>query len=116
MDVADPELTPAGDKLAALRGARAETLRFYDTRSGRPVVSPCWLSEPTGGSAAGPTWSPDGAALAWAEADGIWTTPVPGPLDTLDCMSLAPRLIIPGGSQPDLGPAPATPPAGEQAG
>jgi hypothetical protein len=72
-DVGDPELTPAGDKLVALRGANAETIRFYDTRSGRPVVSPCGLGEPVGGSAAEPTWAPDGSAVAWAEGDGIWS-------------------------------------------
>src|SRR3712207_2598590 len=97
MDVADPEATPAGDKIAALRGARAETIRFYDLRGGRPVVAPCHFAEPVGGSFAGPTWSPDGGALAWAEADGIWASPV-GPLDTTDCATFgAPRLIIPGG-------------------
>ena len=83
-DVGDAELTPAGDKLVALRGENAQTIRFYDTRSGRPVVSACYLGNPVGGSAADPTWAPDGSAAAWAEGDGIWATPV-GPLDTTDC-------------------------------
>jgi Tol biopolymer transport system component len=103
-NVADPELSPAGDRLAVLRGNGHETIRFYDTRGAKPAVSPCWLSQPVGGSAASPTWAPDGRALAWTEGDGIWTTPV-GPLDTADCSWAAPKLTIPGASQPDWGPA-----------
>ncbi len=103
-DVGDAEATPAADKLAALRGPSAETIRFYDLRSGAPVVAACYLSNPVGGSAADPTWAPDGSALAWAEGDGVWMTPV-GALDTTDCSWGQPRLIIPGGSQPDWGPA-----------
>ena len=49
-----------------------ETIRFYDLRGDAPVVSPCYLGEPVGGSAADPTWAPDGSAVAWAEGDGIW--------------------------------------------
>jgi hypothetical protein len=59
---------------------------------------------PVGGSAAGPTWAPDGTALAWQEGDGIWSTPV-GALGSLDCGWSAPRVVIPGGSEPDWGPA-----------
>jgi len=103
-DVGDPELTPAGDKLVALRGFSGETIRFYDTRSGRPVVSGCYLGNPVGGSAADPTWAPDGRAVAWAEGDGVWSTPV-GALDSTDCSWGKPRLIIAGASQPDWGPA-----------
>ena len=107
-DVGDAELTPAGDKLVALRGAGGQTIRFYDTRSGRPVVSECYLAEPVGGSAADPTWAPDGGAVAWAEGDGIWSTPV-GPLNSADCSWAQPRRIITGASQPDWGPSDATP-------
>ena len=83
-DVGDAEATRAGDKLVALRGFAGETIRFYDLRGDSPVVSPCYLGEPVGGSAAGPTWAPDGNAVAWAEGDGIWATPV-GALDSTDC-------------------------------
>jgi hypothetical protein len=103
-DVGDAELTPAGDKLVALRGINQETIRFYDTRSGHPVVSECYLGQPVGGSAADPTWAPDGSAVAWAEGDGIWSTPV-GALATADCSWAKPHLIIAGASQPDWGPA-----------
>jgi hypothetical protein len=103
-DVGDAELTPAGDKLVALRGPNAETIRFYDTRSGRPRISACGLGEPVGGSAADPTWAPDGSAVAWTEGDGIWTTPV-GALDSTDCTWEQPHRIIAGASQPDWGPA-----------
>ncbi len=109
-DVGDAELTPAGDKLVALRGVSQETIRFYDVRSARPVVSECYLGQPVGGSAADPTWAPDGSAVAWAEGDGIWSTPV-GALDSADCSWAKPHLLIAGGSQPDWGPADATPAA-----
>jgi hypothetical protein len=103
-DVGDAEATRAGDKLVALRGPSAQTIRFYDTRSGRPVVSECYLGNPVGGSAADPTWAPDGSAVAWAEGDGIWSTPV-GALDSTDCSWGNPHLIIAGATQPDWGPA-----------
>ena len=114
-DVGDPELTPAGDKLVALRGANAETIRFYDMRGGRPVVSACGLGEPVGGSVADPTWAPDGSAVAWAEGDGVWTTPV-GALDSTDCSWAQPHRIIAGASQPDWGPADVTPAAAQAPG
>jgi hypothetical protein len=107
-DIADPEVTPAGDKLAALRGGSGETIRFYDTRGAVPVISPCYLAQPVGGSAVSPTWAPDGTALAWQEGDGIWSTPV-GALDRQDCGWAAPRLLIPGGSEPDWGPVDVSP-------
>jgi hypothetical protein len=107
-DVGDAELTPAADKLVALRGISQQTIRFYDTRSGHPVVSECYLAQPVGGSAADPTWAPDGSAVAWTEGDGIWSTPV-GALDSPDCSWATPHLIIAGASQPDWGPADVTP-------
>ena len=70
-----------------------ETIRFYDTRGEHPVVSECYLGQPVGGSAADPTWAPDGSAVAWAEGDGIWSTPV-GALDSTDCSWAKPHLII----------------------
>jgi hypothetical protein len=109
-DVGDAELTPNGDKLVALRGISQDTIRFYDTRSARAVVSGCYLGQPVGGSAADPTWAPDGSAVAWAEGDGIWSMPV-GALDSPDCSWASPRLIIAGASQPDWGPADVTPAA-----
>jgi hypothetical protein len=61
-DVGDAEATRAGDKLVALRGSGGETIRFYDLRGDVPVVSPCYLGQPVGGSVAGPTWAPGGGA------------------------------------------------------
>ena len=114
-DVGDAELTPAGDKLVALRGVSQETIRFYYSRSGRAIVSGCYLAQPVGGSAADPTWAPDGRAVAWAEGDGIWSTPV-GALDSADCSWAKPHLVIPGASQPDWGPADAPKPPAPQRG
>jgi hypothetical protein len=53
-------------------------------------------------SIASPTLSPDGSLLAWAENDGIHMASTAN-LD--DCASLAPRLVVPGGSYPSFGKA-----------
>lgn len=100
------ELTRGRDKLAMLRGdmvrASGNSIQLYSVSdlSSAPRAWPCAVQGATGGEFGKPTWAPSGAALTWAEADGIWTSPVGG-----DCASLAPRLTIPGGGQPDWGPA-----------
>jgi hypothetical protein len=48
-DLADPELTKAGDKLVTLRGPDQETIRFYDMRSGPPVISESASASPSVG-------------------------------------------------------------------
>ena len=50
---------------------------------------------------AGPTWSPDSTAVAWAGSGGIWIK-----RNAATCTSPAPRLVIRGGSAPDWSPAP----------
>ena len=49
-----------------------------------------------------PTWSPEGDALAWEEADGIHVAAL-GDLGA--CESAARPLVVPGGRDPDWGPA-----------
>ena len=54
-----------------------------------------------------PTFSPDGGALAWAAGDGIHVAAVPAFAAgcTLDGATPNPPLVIPGGTEPDWGPA-----------
>ena len=81
--------------------ARAPTWVTGNARTGTPPTHPEAMCV-TGGlkGIAGPTFSPDGHSLAWAEPDGIWTK---SDLDT--CGNPQPALAIPGGSEPDWGPA-----------
>lgn len=54
-----------------------------------------------------PTFSPDGSAVAWSEADGIHTTPAT--LNDCSGVTAGDHLVIPGGSQPFWGPADVNP-------
>src|SRR5918992_5033151 len=64
-------------------------------------------SGPAGGKYATPTFSPDGTRLAFAEGDGIRVVNVPSFAAgcTTDGASPNTQMLIPGGSQPDWGPA-----------
>ena len=92
----DGELTRQGDKLVAV--GDQNDLRFYDAGAQLRCVM-------TGfnGDISDPTWSPDGSALAWEEADGIHVATL---ADPAACASVARPLVIPGGQDPDWGPAP----------
>ena len=96
----DGELSAQGDRLAALGN---DTIRLYDVPGG-PLNAPVFRCAISGfaGKASGPTWTPDGRTLAWGEDDGIHTMR----LDDLGACDSAPRtLAVPGGSEPDFGPA-----------
>jgi hypothetical protein len=104
------ELTPAMDRLALLRASieygsggvaegKGNTIVTYGVSlPGLPVME-CWMSDAVGGEFGRPSWSPDGISLAWDEGDGIWTVAI-----GRDC-SGSPKLVIPGASDPDWGPA-----------
>lgn len=106
------ELSRSGTRLAALRAGgtmgagyeargRFNRIQLY-TVSGldRAPTPACELRDSDGVELAGPSWSPDSAALAWWTAAGIYASPV-GP----NCEGFVEKLTIPGGSEPDWGPA-----------
>jgi WD40-like Beta Propeller Repeat len=104
-DLSDGEATRQGTDLAILRGYGDSTQLLWfpapDVRSGLPAVPDPSKGCATGEDAgiAGPTWSPDGTALALAASDGIWVK-----RQARDC-TVQPTLVVPGGSEPDWGPA-----------
>jgi hypothetical protein len=60
-----------------------------------------------GGKFSQPTFAPDGKRIAWSAGDGIHVAVVPpfGGGCTLDGATPSPPLLVPGGAQPDWGPA-----------
>lgn len=58
-------------------------------------------------------WSPDGTMITWATSQGVWVSPAPRGAPGASC-SLSPKLIAPGGEDPDWGakdlPSPPKPP------
>jgi opacity protein-like surface antigen len=109
-DLGDGELNRQGTRLVLVRGYGDDaTILWYDVSgnalSGAPPVAPSPLCV-TGAEAGvrGPTWSPDGESLAMVDPDGIWVKRNAG-----SCDSPAPVLAVPGGSQPDWGPANVSP-------
>jgi hypothetical protein len=113
------DITRDKRKLAFQTGENDSTLTVYSVpafptafRDGaadpstRP--SPCYrYSGPAGGRYSQPTFAPDGGRVAWAEADGVHVAAVPsfGGGCTLQGATPTPPLVIPGGSEPDWGPA-----------
>ena len=105
-------------KLAFATGQNDTTLSVYSVSqfptvfrdgdapvSTRPTV--CYRYSGGDGSYSTPTFAPDGARLAWSEDSGIKVVTVPsfaGGCTTAGATPTAP-LVIPGGKNPDWGPA-----------
>ncbi len=93
-----------GDRLAFVGGKNGEFLPIYHFtgRAGSDAtVQYCYHHTGPAGRFEGPSFKPDGTALAWGEADGIWVGPVGDVAD--DCQRPASNggLVIPGGRYPD---------------
>ena len=106
-------------KLAFQTGAGDSTLTVYHVpnyptwqnegaaaENERPFV--CYrYSGAAGNRYSQPTFSPDGGAIAFADADGIHVATVPGFENgcSLEGATQQPPTVIPGGTEPDWGPA-----------
>lgn len=119
--VYDPDLDAANSRIVVIGdrdSGNPEKLRFFRTNGAPPAepsLSLCGITNPVGGAFDDPTWAPDGTRLAWGEGDGIWTSTVNFDAPTCDGFFTGMALTIPGGSEPDWGPAdvnpgPRTPP------
>src|SRR3954452_21261228 len=119
VEYADPALSPDGKKLAMTGAGDPTTKTELDLFS---VPGPAWVGEPPydtdylGNSAVqqpelrcskdtgailNPTWSPDSTRLAYSLGDGVHVVAV----GDESCGALSDTLVLPGGSQPDWGPA-----------
>lgn len=107
--VDEGEMTRQKDKLVFVAGALGGELdgsRLLIYRmQGLPPALPAGPCQVTGanGKFTSPTWSPDGRSLAWQDNRGIWVGRVNGTGGST--CQLTRRLLVPGGSQPDWGPA-----------
>ena len=106
------EITRQKDKVVVLSGALngpadGSTMHIYPVTAPFPAVPEPWCQvSATSGNFQSPTWSPDGKSLAWADARGIWVGQVGNRFGTDGpTCQLSKRLVIPGGTKPDWGPA-----------
>lgn len=103
------ELTRTRDKLAFQAGEGDTAVRIYRLSAFYPTLpQACYAYANAGGGSTGtPTWSPDGARLAWEEGDGVRVVDVPAQAAgcTTDGASPESRVLLPGASRPDWGPA-----------
>jgi hypothetical protein len=117
--VSGGDITRDKRKLAFQTGVNDSTLTLYslpsfptvfkdgDARADeKPIVCYRYSGAP-GGKFSQPTFAPDGTRLAWGAGDGIYVVSVPdfGGGCTLTGATPAPPLVIPGGAEPDWGPA-----------
>ena len=106
----DGEMTRQRNRMAFVSGAAGSRevgsrLLLYAVTA-QPTArpgAPCHYTQRSG-KLSSPTWSPDGKSLAWADARGVWV----GRVDSIEgeTCRVTRRLIAPGGSSPDWGPAP----------
>jgi hypothetical protein len=122
-DIGDGEISRDGRKLATTYSyGENQSLAFWavegDVKSGMPPAAKygCRMTPPAK-NYADPSWSPDSNTVAYGNDDGIYeitfTRLDPNPTDypgSLGCETPGDeRLVVPGGSEPDWGPAdPAT--------
>lgn len=94
----EPVVSRDGRMLATTRGtgaaARVTTYEINGDIVGGSFLAPATTvcQQPGTGAQSSPAFAPDGSAVAWAQADGIWLKPGP-----LDCGQPARRVVAGGG-------------------
>jgi hypothetical protein len=106
--MADGELSRNKEKLAFVTGPEHKELWLYRGKGGYPTVPEnCYRLTDGVGRINSPSWSPDGTRLAYADDQGIHVLPLPS--FAADCgtptAEHTQRLLIPGATNPDWGPA-----------
>lgn len=110
MPLSDGSAPRTAGMVAWVTGADAQLITIWRTAAGVPgsaKPTTCLQLAQPAGRFADPTWSPDGTQLLWQEDSGIWGETIPA-----DCLPgrAQPRLLIPGGRSPDVGPGNTPPP------
>jgi hypothetical protein len=103
-------VSPARDRVAVVRrvcGATPDTcqrsLEIMNVPGPIPATAPVPACRFEAHSFSSPTWSPDGGQLAYAREDGVAVADLSGIAS--GCGAVTSSLVIPGGSDPEWGPA-----------
>jgi hypothetical protein len=86
-------------------GQLLAVVHFDGAPGSSATVDDCFTYSVPTGSFKSPTLAPGTRSLAWAEDDGIWRGDFENPSDGCDGPPENGRMLIPGGSSPDWGPA-----------
>lgn len=104
----DGEMSRDKTKLAFVSGDQNEEIRFYRAKGGYPTLPDgCFRLYDMAGRLGSPSWSPDGTTVAFSDGAGVHVLPLPSFAN--GCPELGAehttRLLIPGATNPDWGPA-----------